>query len=508
MNKAGYLLGYTTMEMDWETVFTSVNSVVVYKDRSLDTIRDEQSFYLVTFGKVVNPNIHYTSDYIVFQDVESIIMSTEVVYIKGFLLLRRKKHLIKELVNSNCDNEFNRLSNELNLDNWKYEFYHKKFLFNKMQKLITKNTLPNLCDIKRDHPLIQAFMEFIRNCFKMVNKRVFSFIVVGDTKIGKSVCFKNCLIQPEYIEYHNSMLEFSKCFDENKKLFRLMDDINWNTVDIMTLKTILNRNVATVDVKYSYGIIYPMINIFLMNKEDYVIFQKKYVDIWSFISCNVAIYPNQPNDEVIEETAILYDVNKPLGNLIFDDILKVVDWKDEFDGQINNGTKSNIYECVKAKLLDLQPYVYDNKQFIDLTSFDISLLPNRQLIENEMLRRIKEIETVERYKEKVEKLEKKPKSVTRRSKRSSRSHNSSASRVNDKSCLEYYFNRDKKRSPSITEDSKTEYDDTSNTSFNDGFMDEDYDDDDFGDNNDMVGNDADFGDVDDKNSLMNDSFNC
>lgn len=75
--------------------------------------------------------------------------------------------------------------------------------------------------------------------------------------------------------------------------------------------------------------------------------------------------------------------------------------------KINNNEISNIYEYIKNKLLDLQPYIYDNKQFIDLTSFDISLLPNSQLIENEMLKKIKEIETKEKYEEKVEKKPKK-----------------------------------------------------------------------------------------------------
>ena len=348
-------------------------------------------------------------------------------------------------------------------------------------------------------------MEFIRNCFKLVNNRVFSFIVIGDTKIGKSILFKNCLIDQGYIEYHNSMLEFSKCFDENKKLFRLLDDINWNTVDVMTLKTILNRNIATVDVKYSYGIIYPMINIFLMNKEDYIIFQKKFVDIWSFISNNVAIYPKQTDKNVIEETEVLYDVNKKLEELLFNEIIDMNAWKNDFENSINSGTKPNIYDCVKSKLLDLQPYVYDNKQFIDLTSFDISLLPNRQLIENEMLRRIKEVETIEKYEEKVEKKPKKKETKKRDTKKKKRIN----PHVNNRNCLDYYFDRDNKRSNKSRNDpySRSEcydsrFDDTSTTSFNDSIVD---------DNNIFNRRNRTENDMDDgenEMSLMNDSFIC
>ena len=508
MSKNGYSLGYSDVSLDWEAVFDSVCSVMVYTDEPLDVVTRSvtQRYYIVTPTRVVNSNITYTSEYVSFPETESLIVSAaSIIYIKGFLMQQRKRYLLNKLVNSSCDNEFNKLSKQLALDNWKYEFYHKKFLMNKMKRLMVKNTLPDLYDIKRDHQLVKCFMEFIRNCFKLVNNRVFSFIVIGDTKIGKSILFKNCLIDQGYIEYHNSMLEFSKCFDENKKLFRLLDDINWNTVDVMTLKTILNRNIATVDVKYSYGIIYPMINIFLMNKEDYIIFQKKFVDIWSFISNNVAIYPKQTDKNVIEETEVLYDVNKKLEELLFNEIIDMNAWKNDFENSINSGTKPNIYDCVKSKLLDLQPYVYDNKQFIDLTSFDISLLPNRQLIENEMLRRIKEVETIEKYEEKVEKKPKKKETKKRDTKKKKRIN----PRVNNRNCLDYYFDRDNKRSNKSRNDpySRSEcydsrFDDTSTTSFNDSIVD---------DNNIFNRRNRTENDMDDgenEMSLMNDSFIC
>ena len=292
MSKAYYYLGYSSMNMNWEEIMIRSSNCIIYHDSVLDTIFPSvpnrqtieisnsndiievneanevnevneateandtngsevnesvsMRYYIITNEKILNANITYTSDYITFQDVENIVMSNDIVYIKGFLFIRRRKVLIDKMINCDCDNDFNEASSKLGLDTWKYEFYHKKFLFAKMNRLVSKNILNVVYDIKRDHPMIVFFIDFLRSCFKMVNKRIFSIILVGDTKIGKSVCFKECLINNKYIEYHNNMLEFSKCTDENKKLFRLMDDINWNTVDIMTLKSILNRNVATV----------------------------------------------------------------------------------------------------------------------------------------------------------------------------------------------------------------------------------------------------------------------
>lgn len=523
MNKTSsyYHFGYCNRELNWEDTFKNSSNCIIYKDFVLDSLMnsDLDNYYIITNEKILNVALIYTNEYVTLQDIENIIMSNTIVYIKGFFFIRRKKLLINKMVNSNCDNDFNDLSNKLNLDTWKYEFYHKKFLFKKMERLINKNVLPSVYDIKRDHPLIAFFMDFLRSCFKVINKRIFSIIIIGDTKIGKSVCFKECLIDNKYIEYHNSMLEFSKCSDENKKVFRLMDDINWNTVDIMTLKTILNRNVASVDVKYSYGIIYPMINIFLMNKEDYLIFQRKYVDIWSFISNNVAIFPKQnTNEKVNEEIVELYDINKDFNeNYLFNEILKIKDYEDEFNDDILNGRKPNIYECIKSKLLDNQPYIYDNKQFIDLTSFDISLLPNRQLIENEMLKKIKEVETKEKYEEKVEK---KPKKIKEKDNE----------KIRNKNCLDYYFHRDRKRNRKNYKENENERnnynnDNNYNDNYNDNDMSDDSDDyeddfDDFVNDNDNY-NDNDFDndngkkfndfaddDIDDGDDLMNDSFNC
>jgi len=504
MSKVYYYFGYTSKELNWEDIFKTSSNLIIYNDQTLDSVLQDVKYYIITSNKCLNSDISYTSEYISFQDVENVIMSNNIVYIKGFLFLRRKRILITKMINSSCDNDFNKLSNKLNLDNWKYEFYHKKFLFKKMDKLIKRNTIPTLYKIKKDHPLIIFFMDFLRSCFKIINKRIFSIIIIGDTKIGKSICFKDCLINNKYIEYHNSMLEFSKCSDENKKLFRLLDDINWNTVDVMTLKTILNRNVASVDVKYSYGIIYPMINIFLMNKEDYMIFQKKYVDIWSFISNNVAIYPKQENNKVIEEQIQLYDSNELLDSLLFDDIIKLNDFDKDFNDQIENGKEPDIYECIKSKLLDIQPYIYDNKQFIDLTSFDISLIPNRQLIENEMLRKIKEAETKEKY---MEKVEKKPKKLNNNKKKKKKKEIA----IKNKNCLDYYFNRDKKKSfsESTTQDLPPYDKDNNMDEYDD--IDNDIDDDIDGidneiDNDNEIYNDID-DDIENKDSIFDDMEN-
>lgn len=406
---------------------------------ALSPIRNStRMYYIITNEKITNADVTYTNDFVSTQDIENIIIANKLVYIKGFLFIRRRKYLIDQMVNSACDNDFNETSTKLGLDTWKYEFYHKKFLFNKMNRLVSKTTLNTVYDIKRNHPLIRFFQDFVRACFKVVNKRVFSIIIIGNTKIGKSICFKECMIDSKYIEYHNNMLEFSKCTDENKKLFRLMDDINWNTVDVMTLKSILNRNVSSVDVKYSYGIIYPMINIFLMNKEDYAIFQRKYVDIWSFISNNVSIYPRQLEKEITEETVQLYDQNSDFTRPLFDDIMDIRQYESTFDTQIKSGVFPNIYECIKSYLINDQPYIYDNRQFLDISTIDINLLPNRQLIVNEMNQKIKEVETEEKYKQKVQ-------SALLDDTESESEEDDKKSQFNRKGCLDYYFKKHAKK---------------------------------------------------------------
>lgn len=499
MNKSFfYYFGYTTAALDWKSVFMRAASTVVYNDAVIDRVlnaaaqadrpirddadtnqsegsdrastssdsvqhpptdqaadqtvdqtADTRRFYIITNEKIAHTDITYTNDYISTQEIENIILANKLIYVKGFLFIRRRKCLITQMVNSACDNDFNETSTKLGLDTWKYEFYHKKFLFNKMNRLVSKTTLNTVYEIKRDHPLILFFQDFLRSCFKVINKRVFSIIIIGNTKIGKSICFKECLIDSRYIEYHNNMLEFSKCTDENKKLFRLMDDINWNTVDVMTLKSILNRNVSSVDVKYSYGIIYPMINIFLMNKEDYAIFQRKYVDIWSFISNNVAIYPRQTEKEITEETVQLYDQNSDLTTLLFRDIMDIAQHEVDFDSQIKAGVYPNIYECIKAFLINDQPYIYDNRQFLDISTIDINMLPNRQLIVNEMTQRIREVETEEKYNQKVKSRSEHDSGHDNSTSDSESEESEDNSRIdpqfNRKGCLDYYFKRHAKK---------------------------------------------------------------
>jgi hypothetical protein len=225
-----------------------------------------------------------------------------------------------------------------------------------------------------------------------------------------------------------------------------------------------------------------------MNKEDYLIFQKKYVDIWSFISNNVAIYPKQVNNSIEEEMNELYDSNRNLEKYLLDDVIEIKQFENEFDHQITTNVHPNIYECIKSKLINIQPYIYDNKQFIDLTSVDISMIPNRQLIENEMIRKIKEVETKERYDQKVKGLEKKPKLI--KSRKSIKHHHSKKlNRTDDLDKMEEYHNS--LDEPNMDEDFTDDMDGDDESNFEgDDFEGDNIDDDD--------GNDE----------LDNDSFTC
>ena len=111
-------------------------------------------------------------------------------------------------------------------------------------------------------------------------------------------------------------------------------------------------------------------------------------------------------------------------------------YEDAFNQQIKDGVHPNIYECIKAFLINDQPYIYDNRQFLDISTIDINLLPNRQLIVNEMNQRIKEVETEEKYKQKVQNIEEST---------SEEEEESSKSQFNKKGCLDYYFNKHRKK---------------------------------------------------------------
>lgn len=389
-----------------------IDDIIIFQDEYINSLlQEENTYHYVSYKNPMNNNYLLYDEKLKEIDIENILMNDNILLIKGFLFLRKKCNLLKSLKDCNNEDEFQEIANNLCLDTNKYDFYHRIFQMNKLQKLT--NTIYNgtVFEIDRDHELIKCFNEFLINCFKTNNNRLFSIILIGNTKIGKSICFKNCLIPFNYIEYHNNFLEFSKTKDEKFKLFRLLDDINWNDVNEMCLKAILNRNISTVNIKYGYGYVYPLINIFLMNGEDFLIFYEKFKNIWNFIENNCIIYPEQNDYKYInEEENLLYKSNEEFNNnYLFNNIIDI--------NLLNTlQIKNDIFNTIKDYLLLNKPNIYDNNQFIEFEEVDKVKVPSTKKITKQLknsisnkniIKKIKQIKRDKRNINKKSKLKRK-----------------------------------------------------------------------------------------------------
>jgi len=360
MNNLVYGIVEIIEGQDLDFQIEEVDNIIIYEDEIVNIINDSKNTYFISEKKPKYENfIVKKFNIIKLEDIENIISSCNIIKIKGFEFIRKKVYLTKTLVKCSNEDEFQLIASKLNIDGYKYDFYHRQFERNKINNLTNNYYNGVIYNIKKDHPLIITFLDFLKNCFKTKNNRIFTIILIGDTKIGKSICFKNCLIPSNYIEYHNNFLEFSKTDNENKKLFRILDDISWENVDEMSLKSILNRNISTINVKYAYGIVYPLINIVLMNAEDFVIFINKFKSIYNFIQKNTIIYPEFNGKDINEEHERIYDVNSNFNDdYLFNEVFNV----DELD---DLNITNNIYNAIKDKLVLENPTIYDNNQFLE-----------------------------------------------------------------------------------------------------------------------------------------------
>lgn len=386
---------------DLDFQIEEIDNIIIYEDEILDIINDNNKYYFISEKKPKYDNFKIKKFSIIkLEDIENIISSCNIIKIKGFEFIRKKVYLTKTLTKCSNEDEFQLIASKLNIDGYKYDFYHRQFERNKINNLTNNYYNGIIYNIKKDHPLIITFLNFLKNCFKTKNNRIFTIILIGDTKIGKSICFKNCLIPNKYIEYHNNFLEFSKTDNENKKLFRILDDISWENVDEMSLKSILNRNISTINVKYAYGFVYPLINIILMNAEDFIIFINKFKSIYNFIQKNTVIYPEFNGEDIIEEHERIYDVNSNFNNdYLFNEIINVNDLE-------NLVINTDIYNTIKDKLILENPTIYDNNQFLEFEEKkQIDNLNSNKLIK-QLKNSISKKSLVKKFKEKTKQYKK------------------------------------------------------------------------------------------------------
>ena len=192
------------------------------------------------------------------------------------------------------------------------------------------------------------------------------------------------------------------------KIFRIMDDINWDDVEPTLLKSLLNRNISSVNIKYGYEFIFPLIPIIIMNKEDYENFRKHFTSIWEFIVQNTVIYPKQESREIVQEEKSLFMENELEDEsnemYLFNNILNVE--------ELEKCDENNMNKFIKKRLNETQKWKYDTKKYIQLPDLNIKYIPNPELSRKSILKQYDEYllrkKQAEINKEGKEKEEKKP----------------------------------------------------------------------------------------------------
>lgn len=329
---------------------------------------------IISYGKRIpeNEKFRTINEYIETQkEVIKILMMEKAEYIKGFYFIQRTIESRKYILESGDQETFeNRAAksgletyiiNELRMT-WKNNRYNylTKALITKTEKLY----LPN-----EEHPLYKSFIEFLKNTYKRGVDRFKTFICVGSTYIGKSVFFTKFIVPDKYYIYHSNNLEYSKMSNQPGKIFRILDDINWSEVKSTELKALMNRNISSVDIKYGYEYIFPLIPIIIVNKEDYINFQRHFSDIWKFIERNAVIYPEQ-KEECIEEERPIFTQKEVRGEYkyLFDSIIPV--------NELKECDTVNMNEWIKKELNEKHGYIYDIQKYIQLPSEKEIKLPN------------------------------------------------------------------------------------------------------------------------------------
>ena len=238
----------------------------------------------------------------------------------------------------------------------------------------------------KNHQLYKTFIKYLEDIYRRGVDRFKTFICIGSTFIGKSVFFSKFVIPEEYYIYHSNYLEYSKMPNQPNKIFRILDDINWDQVTTTELKSLMNRNISSVNIKYGYEYIFPLIPVIIMNGEDYKIFRKHFSDIWTFIERNAIIYPPQDGKEVTEEKVPLF-TNEPIRdysnrNYLFNEIIDIE--------QLKECNMNNMNEWIKQELNKTESWKYDTTRYVPFPERSNIKIPNPELNKNTILKEYEE----------------------------------------------------------------------------------------------------------------------
>ena len=322
------------------------------------------------------------------KEARKMLLMSKDDYVKGFYFLRNQIAVQKNILAARDQDTFDRRASESGLE---------PYIINDLRTMWKNKRLECLqCALAHhvetyylpdtEHELYKTFIKYLEEIYKRGVDRFKTFICIGSTFIGKSVFFSKFIVPEEYYIYHSNYLEYSKMPDQPNKIFRILDDINWDQVTSTELKSLMNRNISSVNIKYGYEYIFPLIPIIIMNGEDYKMFRQHFSDIWTFIERNAVIYPPQTGKEVHEEQSTLFtrnvaDETDP-SIYLFNHILDV--------RQLKECTMNNMNEWIKKVLNSTESWKYDTQRYIQLPEKQDIRIPNPELNKKTILKQYEE----------------------------------------------------------------------------------------------------------------------
>lgn len=318
------------------------------------------------------------------KEVTRILMQDKAEVVKGFHFLRHAVQVRKSILEATDQETFDLRAANSGLETYVINDLRTVWKNSRLQYL--KKSLPKQYETlylpNKEHPIYANFVDFLKKTYARGVDRFKAYICVGSSFIGKSVFFMKFIVPEKYYIYHSNNLEYSKMPDQPHKIFRILDDINWGAVSDMEFKALLNRNISSVDVKYSYEYLFPLIPIIIMNKEDYNTFRTHFSAIWEFVERNAVIYPPQTTREAIQEEQPLFTQQIANENYeyLFDSIVHV-----QTLNEIDYSKCSNLNEWIKKYLDQTEGYYYDAHRYMQLPMSGINKIPNPSLDKKSIL---------------------------------------------------------------------------------------------------------------------------
>lgn len=331
------------------------------------------------------PHLKLITEYIeTYKEARKILLMNKYDDIKGFYFLRNQVAIQKDILYSLDQETFDRKASESGLEPYIINDLRTIWKNRRLEQLqralahhVDKYYKPDV-----NHPLYTTFTTYLENIYKRGVDRFKTFICIGSTFIGKSVFFSKFIVPEEYYIYHSNFLEYSKMPNQPSKIFRILDDINWDQVTSTELKSLMNRNISSVNIKYGYEYIFPLIPVIIMNGEDYKSFRQHFADIWEFIERNAIIYPPQKGREIVEEQIPLFtneEVIFPDSSIyLFNKIMEI--------SELKNCSMNNMNEWIKYELNTKQSWKYDTKKYIQLPTKEDIRIPNPELSKKTILK--------------------------------------------------------------------------------------------------------------------------